>query len=64
MGKGSGRLHDRTQISSQELENRWENTFKSNRGGGSEIGSREKVDRSLGFPPEKQEGVGVSEGHS
>lgn len=41
MGKGSARLHDRTQISSEELADRWENTFKNNRGGVSDDGKNE-----------------------
>ena len=41
MGKGSARLHDRTQISSEELADRWENTFKNNKGGVSDDGKNE-----------------------
>lgn len=50
MGKGSGRLHDRTQISSEEFEDRWENTFK-NRGGiadGDKGGSDDQGDAARG----------------
>mgnify|MGYP003340183271 FL=1 len=28
MGKGSGRLHDRTQAKPSEMERRWEQTFQ------------------------------------
>ena len=37
MGKGSGRLHDRTQAKPSEMERRWEQTFqKKERGEGVE----------------------------